>query len=310
MPEYPAQRADARAEQGELRRFVLEHHPVRAFWTRLDGPWRELCSLQRYAPPVERLLGEAVTASVLLAATLKFHGTLTLQLQGRGAVRLLVAQCTHDLRIRAVARIEAPVPEHAGFRELVGDSRLAVTIEAEEQGPRYQGIVQLEGETLSACLENYFATSEQLPTRIALTADAVSARGVLMQKMPSAHVEREALELAAERAWQDVQENLDALPAGLLQQAGAEEVLRRVGGIHDGRVFAGTSVRFACRCSSARVAGLLRSLGRQEIDEVLAEQGVVTVTCEFCGRAYRFDAIDVERLFAAEPSPEPPQSLN
>src|SRR5215469_5046101 len=106
------------AAEGELRRFVLEQHPVRAFWTRLDAPWQELSRLQHHAPPVERLLGEAVTASVLLAATLKFHGTLTLQLQGNGLVRLLVAQCTHDLRIRALARVEQPVPEDAEFAEL------------------------------------------------------------------------------------------------------------------------------------------------------------------------------------------------
>jgi molecular chaperone Hsp33 len=310
MPELEQSTAGIVDAAGELRRFVLERHPVRGFWTRLDGPWRELCSLQHHAPPVERLLGEAVTASVLLAATLKFHGTLTLQLEGRGLVRLLVAQCTHDLRIRALARVDAPLPERVGFRQLVGDSRLAVTIEADEQAARYQGIVQLQGETLSACLESYFATSEQLPTRIALAADAAHASGVLMQKMPSAHAQHETPELAAQRAWEDVQANLHALPLRLLQHASAEESLRRVGGVHDGRVFTATAVRFACRCSPERVAGLLRSLGSQEIHSVLAEQGEVTVTCEFCGRPYRFDAIDVERLFASEPSPEAPQSIN
>ncbi len=293
------------AAEGELRRFVLEHHPVRAFWTRLDAPWQELSRLQHYAPPVERLLGEAVTASVLLAATLKFHGTLTLQLQGNGAVRLLVAQCTHDLRIRALARVEQPPPPEAPFRQLVGDSRLAVTIESDERGGRYQGIVALEGATLSDCLENYFATSEQLPTRIALAATAGYASGLLVQKMPGARVEADT-----ELAWEDVQRNLSVLPAALLRHASAEDVLQRVGGEHDGRLFAGSAVRFACRCSSERVAGLLRSLGSQEIHDVLSEQGAVSVTCEFCGRPYRFDAVDVERLFAGDASLEAPSSIN
>ena len=293
------------AADGELRRFVLEHHPVRAFWTRLDAPWQELSRLQHYEPPVERLLGEAVTASVLLAATLKFHGTLTLQLQGNGAVRLLVAQCTHDLRIRALARVERPVSQDAPFAELVGDSRLAVTVESDERGARYQGIVALEGATLSECLENYFAASEQLPTRIALDAATGYASGLLLQKMPGARAEAET-----ELAWQDVQRNLSDLPAPLLRHGSAEEVLRRVGGAHDGRVFAGSAVHFACRCSSERVAGLLRSLGAQEIHEVLAEQGAVTVTCEFCGRPYRFDAVDVERIFAGDAGLEAPSSIN
>jgi molecular chaperone Hsp33 len=294
--------------EGELRRFVLERHPVRAFWTRLDSPWRELRSLRQYAPPVERLLGEALTASVLLAATLKFQGTLTLQLQGSGRVRLLVAQCTHDLRIRGLARVDEAVDALASFRELVGESRLVVTIEADEHAARYQGIVQLQGETLSACLESYFATSEQLPTRIALAADAAHASGVLLQQIPSAQGEAE--KLASQGAWDEVQQNLRALPAPLLQHARAEEVLRRLGGSHDGRLFAGTAVQFACRCSGARVARLLRSLGLQEIQSVLAEMGSVTVTCEFCGRPYRFDAIDIERLFHAAVSPEAPHSLN
>lgn len=286
---------------GELRRFVLEHHPVRAFWARLDGPWQELSRLQRYAAPVERLLAEAVTSSVLLAATLKFHGTLTLQLQGNGALRLLVAQCTHDLKIRGLARVEQPIAEDAGFRQLVGDSRLAVTVESDERGARYQGIVALEGATLSDCLENYFAASEQLPTRIALAATS----GLLLQKMPGVQGG-----VGTELAWEDVQRNLGALPARLLGQGSAEDVLRRVGGQHDGRLFAGSAVHFACRCSSARVAGLLRSLGREETDAVLAEQGAVTVTCEFCGRAYRFDPVDVERLFASDAGLEAPSSIN
>src|SRR5215469_14044123 len=192
MPEWHDLAGTAAASdntEGELRRFVLEHHPVRAFWTRLDGPWQELSRLQHYEPPVERLLGEAVTASVLLAATLKFRGTLTLQLQGNGAVRLLVAQCTHDLRIRALARVDQPVPQAAEFAQLVGNSRLAVTIESDERGGRYQGIVALEGATLSDCLENYFAASEQLPTRIALSAAAGHASGLLLQKMPGARIE-------------------------------------------------------------------------------------------------------------------------
>jgi molecular chaperone Hsp33 len=299
---------DSNASSGELRRFVLEHHPVRAFWTRLDAPWRELIALQHHAAPVERLLGEAVTAAVLLAATLKFQGSLTLQLQGDGLVRLLVAQCTHDLRIRALARVDAAVPEAAEFRELVGDSRLVVTIEADEQGSRYQGIVALQGRTLSQCLESYFATSEQLPTRIALTADATHASGVLLQQMPDAAAASQIE--AATAAWGHVEGNLRTLPPLWLQRASAEDTLRRLGGVHDGRVFAGSRVRFACRCSSQRVAGLLRSLGAGEVQGVLDEQGSVTVTCEFCGRPYRFDAIDVQQLFHDGATAAAPRSVN
>src|ERR1700722_747379 len=139
------------AAGGELRRFMLERLPVRGFWIRLDEPWRELRRHQQYAPSVEALLGEAVSASVLLAATLKFHGTLTLQLAGDGLVSLLVEQCTHDFSIRAVARAPEIVVGEPGFRQLVGDGRLTVTVEADERAARYQGIVALEGHTLADC---------------------------------------------------------------------------------------------------------------------------------------------------------------
>src|ERR1700689_2389134 len=180
MAEVPA------ASDGELRRFILERQPVRGFRVRLEHAWRELRSFHRYPRAVEALLGEAVPASLLLAATLKFQGTLTLQLAGDGLVNLLVAQCTHDFVIRAVARADQGIDGPVSFRQLVGDGRLTVTIEAEERGARYQGIVSLEGASLAHCLENYFASSEQLPTRIALVADSVSAGGVLLQKIPGA----------------------------------------------------------------------------------------------------------------------------
>jgi len=296
---------------GELRRFIFERHPVRGFCIRLDGAWRELRSHQRYPAPVEALLGEAVTASLLLAATLKFQGTLTLQLAGDGIVNLLVAQCTHEFAIRAVARFGEGADGPVSFQQLVGNGRLTVTIEAEERASRYQGIVALEGASLAACLENYFLTSEQLPTLIALAADTDSAGGVLLQKLPAATgAQGEALAAVSQDVWEELQPRVATLDAALLRQAPAEQVLQHVCGQHDCRLFHSEPVRFACRCSEGRVAGLLRSIGPEEMRSILAEQGAVTVTCEFCGRPFRFDAIDVERLFTEGANPDAPHSLN
>lgn len=303
--------ADARpSHAGQLRRFVLEHHPVRGFWVRLDGAWRELLSYRHYPPPVERLLGEAVSATVLLAATLKFQGTLTLQLQGNGLVPLLVAQCTHRFELRAVARSDAAIDAAASFGQLVGHGQLLVTVESEERSARYQGIVALQGDDLAGCLENYFATSEQLPTRLALAAAASESAGVLLQKMPQSGLQGEAQAARSQQAWEELRASVAALDAPLLQLGGPEQVLHRLCGTHDCRLFAATPVRFACRCSDGRVARLLRTLGREEIESIIAEQGAVTVTCEFCGRPYRFDAVDAERLLSAGTGLEGPRSLN
>ena len=296
---------------GELRRFIFEHHPVRGFWIRLDEAWRELRNYRQYTPAVEALLGEAVSATLLLAATLKFLGTLTLQLAGDGHVKLLVAQCTHDFGVRAVASTESDVePAPVSFRELVGDGRLTVTIESEERATRYQGIVSMAGESLAACLENYFETSEQLPTRLALMADAARTAGVLIQKMPAASTQGEALAAISQKVWEDAQSNLLALDRAALRDGDAQAVLTSICRDQDCRLFSAAEARFACRCNAARVEGLLRTLGSDEVHSIVAEQGAVTVTCEFCGRPYRFDAIDAERLFAQGPSPGGTPTLN
>jgi molecular chaperone Hsp33 len=291
----------------QVRRFVLEQRPVRGHWAHLDNAWRELRAHANYPAPVNELLGQAVAAAALLSATLKFNGTLTFQLQGNGAVKLLVAQCTHDFRLRAVARWDEEAlgllktPEASGslFRELVGtDGRITVTIEAEEKGVRYQGIVPLAGESLAESLEAYFATSEQLPTRVLLAADPERAAGLLVQRLPGK--EAEADEAGAD-AWQEAQSATARVPARELLGAPMEVVLAHAFAGLDLRLFRGAPVRFECRCSQGRVAGVLKALGAGEIRDVLREQGAVTVTCEFCQRPYRFDSIDIEALFTDTP---------
>lgn len=286
----------------EVRRFIVENRPVRGHWVRLDSAWRELCAHSEYPRPVRELLGQAVAASVLFAATLKFRGTLTLQLQGDGAIGLLVAQCTHDFRLRAVARFDAgaipagPKADARTFRQLVGTSgRIAVTVEADERSMRYQGIVPLSGGSLAESLEAYFASSEQLPTRLALAADDARGAGVLVQKVPEAAAEDES---ELEETWEDAQRGIEKLSHADLLERPVEELLERGFAAHDLRLFRGAPVKFECRCNPGRVAGLLRALGPEEVRDLLREQEAVTVTCEFCHRPYRFDAVDVETLFA------------
>jgi molecular chaperone Hsp33 len=289
----------------EVRRFIVENRPVRGHWVRLDTAWRELRAHTDYPQPVRELLGQAVAASVLLAATLKFRGTLTLQLQGDGAISLLVAQCTHDFRLRAVARFdERRVGAISGtskrnadtFKELVGTSgRVAVTVEADERSMRYQGVVPLRGESLADSLEAYFASSEQLPTRLILAADDERGAGFLVQKVPGSS---SADESELEETWNDAQRGIEKLSAADLLACPVEELLERGFAEHDMRLFRGAPVQFECRCNQGRVSGLLRALGADEVRDILREQGSVTVTCEFCHRPYRFDAVDVETLFS------------
>jgi molecular chaperone Hsp33 len=291
----------------EVRRFIVENRPVRGHWVRLESAWRELRAHHDYPQPVRDLLGQAVAASVLLAATLKFRGQLTLQLQGNGAVSLLVAQCTHDFRLRAVARFDesavsalaaAAAPEGAGgvFRRLVGsEGRFAATVEADERSMRYQGIVPLSGESLAGSLEGYFARSEQLPTRVLLAADEARGAGVLVQKLPQSPASDDS---QMQEVWEQAERGIERLRPEDLLRCPVEELLGRGFADHDMRLFRGAPVHFECRCSHGRVTSLLRALGPQEVRDVLREQGSVTVTCEFCHRPYRFEEGDVQALFA------------
>ncbi len=296
-----------------VRRFVLEQHPVRGHWVQLESSWVALREHQQYPQSVRDLLGEAVSAAVLLAATLKFEGSLTLQLQGDGAVSLLVAQCTHDFRLRAMARFDAgkgdgadfesPLGSPDLFRRLVGSGRMVVTIEAEDRGaPRYQGVVPLDGASLSECLESYFANSEQLPTRVRLCADGERTAGILVQRMPIAGGHGPRDEEGLEIAWADAQRGIATLNGQWLLNETAEATLEGLAGPHDIRLYSPQSVQFRCRCDRDRVSALLRSLGADEVRDVLQEEGAVTVTCEFCQRPYRFDAGDVDGLFSHGPS--------
>jgi molecular chaperone Hsp33 len=301
----------------QVRRFIFENRPVRGHWVKLESAWQELRAHAEYPAAVRDLLGEAAAACVLLAATLKFQGTLSLQLRGNGAVRLLLAQCTHEFRLRAVARFDAqavaalpPSGTLASgiFHRLVGDGgRLEVTVEAEERGTRYQGIVPLQGESLAASLEAYFATSEQLPTRVLLAADERHSAGLLVQQLPATG------DSAAERmeeTWEEAESGIQRLGAREVLQCPVEELLGRGFGASDLRLFRGSHVAFQCRCTPERVAGLLRSLGEDEVRDILKEQGQVAVTCEFCHRPYRYDAVDVEMLFAPTPEPDGPHSIH
>lgn len=291
-----------------LHRFLFEHFPIRGHIVHLDASWRALLEHRDYPPSIRDTLGEAVAASVLLAATLKFDGTLSLQLRGQGPMHLMLAQCSSQLGVRAVARYRE-AQETRDLAALSGEGNLTVTLENEDLSQRYQGVVPLSGERLADCLREYFESSEQLPTRLWLHATQTGASGLLLQRLSNdsvqARTSARALPDPAEvdDAWRRVQLLGDTLRLDELQALSDKDILRRLFNEDDVRLFESSPVFFRCGCSRDRVIGMLRSLGADEIKSLLAERGSVEVRCDFCNRAYRFDAIDVEQVFAANPRP-------
>ncbi len=291
-----------------LHRFVFEQFPLRGHLVHLDAAWRALIEHREYPQGVRDALGEAVAASLLLAATIKFDGTLSLQLQGDGPVHLLLAQCTSGLGVRGLARFrDAITPEGAdpgnrpaAIGDLLGAGNLTVTLETDDGAQRYQGIVPITGDRLADSLQVYFEDSEQLPTRLWLYADGHGASGMLLQRLPGSGKVASPSEAAAiDDAWRRVQLIGDTLTREELRNLTDAEILHRLFNEDDLRLFEPSPVYFRCRCSRERVSGMLQGLGETETRSVLAERGEVEVRCDFCNRAYVFDAVDVARLFNA-----------
>ncbi|NLG75181.1 MAG: Hsp33 family molecular chaperone HslO [Xanthomonadaceae bacterium] len=290
-----------------LHRFLFEHYPIRGLLVHLDASWRALLEHREYPEAIRDTLGEAVAASVLLAATLKFDGTLTLQLQGQGPMHLMLAQCSSRLGVRGVARYRESIEERS-LAALSGAGNLTVTIETEDLSQRYQGVVPLSGERLADCLEGYFESSEQLPTRLWLHATEMGVAGMLLQRLPASTLTERtnpssgAQPSAAdiEDAWRRVQMLGDTLKPEELTALSAQTLLQRLFAEDDVRLFEPAPVFFRCRCSRDRVIGMLRALGAEELRSILAERGSVEVRCDFCNRAYEFDPVDVEHFLASQ----------
>jgi molecular chaperone Hsp33 len=301
-------------DRDTLHRFLFERYPIRGHIVHLDAAWRALIEHRQYPDAIRETLGEAVVASLLLAATIKFEGVLSLQLQGDGPVHLLLAQCTSGLGVRGLARYrDMDFGGSLKIRDLVGSGNLTVTLETDDGAQRYQGIVPIEGERLADSLQAYFQNSEQLPTRLWLHADAQGATGMLLQKLPGPSSPRvtgaaavaDAVDAATadaaaiEDAWRRVQLIADTLTPEELRTLEDAEILHRLFSEDDLRLFEPSPVYFRCRCSRERVAGMLQGLGEAETRSVIAERGKVEVHCDFCNRGYVFDAVDVEQLFKA-----------
>jgi len=286
-------------DRDTLHRFLFERFPIRGHLVHLDAAWRALIEHRQYPDVIRETLGEAVVASLLLAATIKFEGVLSLQLQGDGPMHLLLAQCTSGLGVRGLARYREGAEDAHKINELIGNGNLTVTLETDEGAQRYQGIVPIEGERLADSLQAYFQNSEQLPTRLWLHADVHGASGMLLQKLPGSGSLPAADAAAIEDAWRRVQLIADTLTPEELRTLADAEILHRLFNEDDLRLFEPSPVYFRCRCSRERVAGMLQGLGEAETRGVIAERGKVEVHCDFCNRAYLFDAVDVEQLFKA-----------
>ncbi|MDP9107473.1 MAG: Hsp33 family molecular chaperone HslO [Pseudomonadota bacterium] len=320
-----------------LQKFMFEGAPVRGELVELSETWREVQSLRTYPAPIRTLLGEMLAAAALLSANLKFNGAIIMQIYGDGPVRLLVVECDGALQMRATAKFDpdAVIGDDNGLTQLVnlhGNGRFVITLDPKDKLPgqqAYQGVVPLDGDDVATVIENYMLRSEQLDTRLWLAADEHVSRGLLLQKLPgeSAGDTRQVAQQSDRN-----EQNLDQPQSPLIDEPGhdqdhpsdtettwersvmlastlkneellvtdIETLMRRLFWEETIRLFDATHPTFLCTCSRERVGNMLKMLGPHEVAEALAENGLVGVDCEFCGKHYDFDKVDCTQLFATD----------
>jgi molecular chaperone Hsp33 len=277
------------------QRFLFEHADVRGELAQVSGAFTQIMSVHQYPPAVARLLGEFLSAAVLLASNFKFDGSLILQARSERQLPLLMVECRSDLTVRGIAR-GATTATAQTFTELLGGGTLTITVEPRD-GERYQGIVTLGEDSLAQSLESYFASSQQLTSRVWLACDGRHAAGMLLQQLPA---QRQADADARALNWEHLctlaatlrnEELLTLAPGTLIQRLYHQETLR---------LFTPVPVQFGCGCSRARIERALVALGVDELNSILDEQGEIAADCEFCQQRYTFGADDLGALIGQE----------
>ena len=300
-----------------FKKYLMGDNSARIQAVRLESSWQTGLAHQSYPACITSLLGELTAAAVLLATNIKFDGSVVLQLQGDGPVSLIVVECTSDLTFRATVNLRDPdlVPAQGNLQTLLNTydaGRFTVLLDPGKDSNMapYQGIVPMEGNTVAEVLEAYMRNSEQLDTRMWLSADDKTASGLLLQRLPDAggiatndgrdapsgSITGDDAESRTE-SWNRITQLAATLTQEELLKTDSETVIRRLFWQESLLELESRKLAWYCPCSRARVSSMLRMLGREEIESLLTEREKVSVSCNFCGKPYEFDAVDCAGLF-------------
>lgn len=288
MPQTQLNHADIRT------RFIFDDMPVRGLHVRLENVWKHIVGQKHYPAAIRRALGELLAAGALLSGNLKTDGTLIVQVQGQGRLKMLVVEATSDQTVRATARWDETTDMHddESLTDLLGgNSVFVLTLQPKDAEP-WQGVVPLEGGSIAQMLINYTKRSEQLDTQIVLASSDDACGGLLVQRLPETEPDA--------ASWEHVGTLVQTLTPEELTGLDAQHVLYRLFHETPPRVFDPENIEFACTCSRGKVSDMLLMLGGEEVGGVVAEQGSIQIDCDFCHAKYVFDETDVNALFGAD----------
>ena len=288
MPQTQINHADIRT------RFIFDDMPVRGLHVRLENVWTHIVGQKHYPAAIRRALGELLAAGALLSGNLKTDGTLIVQVQGQGRLKMLVVEATSDQTVRATARWDetADINDDESLTDLLGSNSVFVlTLQPKDAEP-WQGVVPLEGSSIAQMLINYTKRSEQLDTQIVLASSDDACGGLLVQRLPETEPDA--------ASWEHVSTLVQTLTPEELTGLDAQHVFYRLFHETPPRVFDPENIEFACTCSRGKVSDMLLMLGGEEVGGVVAEQGSIQIDCDFCHAKYVFDETDVNALFGAD----------
>ncbi len=273
------------------QRFLFSDADVRGEIVRLTRSYTDTVNNHAYPPAVRKLLGEFLAAAALLGSTIKYDGRLVLQVRGDGELTLIMSECTSEGALRGIARYNQ-VPQLHDFDALTGNGVLVITVDS-RHADTYQGIVSLEGGSLAASLKTYFEQSEQLQSWFYFAADENQVCGFMLQQLPSSRFTD-----SDERAhsWEHLLALGQTLTAKELHELSNEDLLHRLYHQEKIELFPARAFHYQCSCSRERTARALISIGKQEVDSIVAEHGSVSIACEFCGTDYHFNAAEIVLL--------------
>ncbi|EJK2115396.1 Hsp33 family molecular chaperone HslO [Vibrio navarrensis] len=275
-----------------LNRYLFEDLSVRGELVQLDEAYQRIISSKEYPAALQKLLGELLVSTTLLTATLKFEGSITIQLQGDGPVSLAVINGDNEQKVRGVARWEGEIADDASLHDMMGKGYLVITIEP-KKGERYQGVVGLDGDNLTQVIEGYFANSEQLKTRLWIRTGEhqgqAHAAGMLIQIVPDGTGSADDFEHLEQLTNTVKNEELFTLEAN--------ELLYRLYNQEQVRLFEPQPVEFHCGCSRERSGAAIVTIDKTEIYDILATEGSVSLHCDYCGTTYSFDEPQVAELY-------------
>jgi molecular chaperone Hsp33 len=277
-----------------LHHFLFEKTPIRGNLVRLNKTYTDVLQHQTLPKVIKEALGELLAASALLATTLKMNGALVLQIQSKGLLKLLVVECSSDLNMRATAKWDGEISNNTTFINLIKDGQCVITLDPKDGGS-YQGIVPIEGESISEMLENYMLRSQQIETKLVLNCSEENATGMLLQKLPDLP-EQDA------DAWNRISILADTITNNELRTQAVAQLLTKLFNQEDIRLFDAKPTKFHCRCSRQSVSNMLHMLGHNEIENILQEQTNIEVNCDYCNLQYQFDKVDVAIIFSDETS--------